>query len=493
MKNKKLISIVSLIFALLLVFTSCASKSGNNDDDGDEKESSSGSKMAKDNFYTKYDNIYFVGQFSNGLAPFMLYTPSGSMHMSGNYYWSGDYYFGYIDTKGRVVIEPTYECNPYDELPSFEWDYIRYGKSEDYDCLINKKGEIVYESGVDGVLRIGNVSEGYFWMETVKEDVSGSVYSVTYYRTSDLSAVATFENARAFFENSGDPSDSTLDSRGYAHVISGEELYYYYSSDLIYFNISEYDSTYVPSYTQCNVEIESISAFSDAYYCYYKTSGKNNDLGILTTVMLTNSNGTQFYSIVDVNGNVLIAPQQAIAFPIDTGYNVVNRTDRYEFCKNLCPAQDAESGFWGYIDPAGKWVIEPEYTSAEPFSSEGYATVNEKIVIDTKGKVILAPKGWKNEIVTSLSGKYKYEVDNSWISWYITFGEDGTLEIRESMSGGSSWNTGTYKIKGAKIIFENVGINYTSPIKGEGEYTFRKEGNKIYLDETVWVLVTENQ
>lgn len=491
MNKKRILSLFALFFAIVMMISSCASSSTRrDDDDDDEEEVSSSEKMAKDNLFTKYDNVKVIKEFTNGLAPFLIHADSSTSHWVGMNAWLGEYYFGYIDTKGRVVIEPTYECSPYDIFPAFESDYIRYSDMDNKDYLINKKGEIIYQTGVNGVTRIGNISEGYFWVETEKEDLSGSVYTVTYYRAKDLAPIVYFEDARAFYENRGTLGESTLTSSGTAMVIEGDD-HSYYNSELIQFNMAKYDASYVPSDPGISLDLENISEFSAAPYGYYNLSGKNNDNGCLAAVMLRNNNGTWYYAIADSNGKVLLSPQQTVTFPIQVSFNTVAGLEKYDFCKNLCPAMDSVSGYWGYVDPKGNWAIKPEYSSAEPFTADGYATVNEKIVIDTNGKIRIAPKGWKNEAVTSLSGRYKYDLDGAWMTYYLIFNEDGTVERRESSSAGSSWNTGTYQIKGSIITFQDIGMGIGCPVTSDVEYSFRKEGNKIYIDETVWVLVSE--
>ena len=103
------------------------------------------------------------------------------------------------------------------------------------------------------------------------------------------------------------------------------------------------------------------------------------------------------------------------------------------------------------------------------------------------GKVVLSPAGWTNEIVTSLSGNYKY-TGSSTNDWYLTFSEDGTLRITEHMGWlGSSWSTGKYQIKGSTLIVSETGYNIGCPtITKDGEYTFRKEGNIIIIGDSEW-------
>ncbi len=105
---------------------------------------------------TKYE-LSSIGEFHDGLA--LVSANTG---------------YGYINTKGEIVIEPCFDkagdfCN--------ELSIVTKGDTRKY---INKAGETVYlfsgsETG------FGICSNGYFWIETMEEVISGNVYTMTYY------------------------------------------------------------------------------------------------------------------------------------------------------------------------------------------------------------------------------------------------------------------------------------------------------------------------
>ena len=82
---------------------------------------------------------------------------------------------GYIDKSGNYVIEPKYD------YVSDSFDKISQVQIDGVDQYINRNGDVLYtktgkESGM------GAISNGYFWVETKEETLSGTVYTMTYYR-----------------------------------------------------------------------------------------------------------------------------------------------------------------------------------------------------------------------------------------------------------------------------------------------------------------------
>ena len=78
------------------------------------------------------------------------------------------------------------------------------------------------------------------------------------------------------------------------------------------------------------------------------------------------------------------------------------------FSNGLAPAWDAETGFWGYIDDELAWVIEPSYPAALSFNEAGRAPAQDAAtrlwgIIDNDGSWVAAPSFAE---ITSFSGDW---------------------------------------------------------------------------------------
>ena len=99
------------------------------------------------------------------------------------------------------------------------------------------------------------------------------------------------------------------------------------------------------------------------------------------------------------------------------------------------------------------------------------------------------PDSSYHESVSSLSNKYRQKEDNGLYTYYLDFKSNGELEIIEDWgSFGGTSVTCSYKIEGEVLTISNLGYNYGCPISKDGEYTFRKAGNSIFINDTEWVL-----
>jgi len=107
-------------------------------------------------------------------------------------------------------------------------------------------------------------------------------------------------------------------------------------------------------------------------------------------VQMESASYSDFSAVVDSDLNVICPPTNEFLF--DSGYGVIY--EKCRFVNGLCPAYSEEREAWGYINPEGEWMIEPQFADASVFA-EGYASVTKKgvsidnngscTVIDTKG------------------------------------------------------------------------------------------------------------
>ena len=467
MKAKKLLCLILAIFILTISFTSCKSISENPNSetiatspnqqfiDTENINNNSDNSYNKDTFapvYNKYSNLVNIGPFYNGIANFQIEVSTY------------DNRYGYIDINGNVIIEPIYRVYK-GEKHNFEYNYVDVQTLDGQTCIIDKQGKIIFEEDTNNITVIGKVQNGYFFVETVEELFSGNIYTVKYYSVKDLSVVATFQTQRSIWSNY---SQALISDIGEATINQQT------------FNIADYDNSFTPKINNWNVEIKELDIFSSVRDLQYTISSSDNDLGQIATVAIQNQNRVNFFSIVDKNGNIIHQPQQNPSFLINDE-NIYSMSNA-EFRKNLCPAKDVESNLWGYIDPHGNWKIEPQYTSAKPFSPDGYATVNETIVIDTTGNTIFSPYGGDTEFVY---GTYTRREND--VSWSLTFDENGEL----SVSGGHSKDTVNYEIRGNVLILHSgirVFYNGVTPGLGmnPGEFIYKIEDNILTINGIQW-------
>lgn len=413
---------------------------GGNTEKGDKNDQNSesggngggGEQSGTLSFFDKYKNVVEIGDFHNGIAMFKVSSKSEG--------WSDSlvYSFGYLDIQGNVIVEPTY--SRVNEIPTFEGgNYIRLVSDENVASIIDKTGKVQFTVGKDNVTDVGTPTNGYFWVETSKEEFIGYVYTTTYYSAKDMSVVATFENCEA--ENytwSGGwiNSGSNVDENGNAaveHAQNGNQM----------FNISTYDPNFKAptNEDEWTIDVDKMEAFQGVDVDE-RISSNDNTLGRIATVVLKNKDKIYYYSTVDQNGNVLLAPQKNIVF-------------ENTFRKDLCPAQDVESGLWGYIDPYGNWKIEPQFTTATAFSGDGYAIVNLRMVIDTNGKTVLAPNGWTADGLKTLSGTtYQYVTEG--YRYTLTFSADGQLAFKRGSDYAWVTSKAEYTLSGGTLMLSNT-------------------------------------
>ncbi len=392
-------------------------------------------------------------------------------------------YYGYMDTKGDVIVEPTYLVESTPPLLS----NVCLKNTTPSECIVDLKGNVLVEVGKENVTGIGEISNGYFWVEfLLEETVAGSVYQVDYYSAVTLERVATFPGARAFHDSylnwsSYNACDSEVTKDGYALVIWNYDGNKEYQE----IHMGDFDENYQSTEKKpWPIDLTEVPEFSGAENVHACASGDDE----YSPVVIQSGSGVHFYAVVDARGNVTMKPQKAIGFS-NSAY----------FRHGLCPAMDMESQLWGYVNVQGEWVIQPIYASVSKFSNNGLATVNERIVIDATGKVVIAPVTWTGEILTSLEGTYVFTGTTTYTSLFgevytLVFTKDGQMECRQKEA------LSTYKLN---YVLQGYSITVDNLIPAPSSFPiFRKDGgskicsislkgNILTIGNTTWKLVEE--
>ncbi len=477
---------------------SAPAESSDGDDNSAPAESSDVDDLlpAEAEIFERYPDVLEISPFRNGVASFATY--------GGSFYSRRLIVGGYIDLDGNIIIEPNYDIGYtdgqgalYTLMPTVVHSCIKpekqyqYGNAYAPEAIFDLEGNVLYQVGENDVVYIGDISNGYFWVQTLEgETVAGNLYNTVYYSADTLEPIVIFENYAAIWPT-GESRYYTAD----ADVADDGRIEFIRDGDFFHSNIGDYDSTFVPtdgvSSVWSSIDTSSIEAFSGASSVtlvanQYDNRGRNDQYSV---AIIRNSAGVYFYSIIDQSGNVILPPQREIAFT-DTAY----------IRCGLCPVQDAESGMWGYMDTKGNWVIQPQYVSATAFTEDGYATVNSRIIIDTNGDVVLAPSSWYAESVSSLSGKFRYtgsdhtgsQIDDS---YYLTLTEDGNITCKQYIAAlGSEEYVGTYEINGKLITidadFDSVFCYFPFT---EGTYSLTFDGTNLTIGDTQWTLQVDEE
>lgn len=123
--------------------------------------------------------------------------------------------YGYVDPMGNVIVEPIYTYLPsHCEFPVFaEYDERINGETRSYITYIHPENSNFYFDFTDEMDEFADAaSNGLFWVRSVEQNLSGNVYTMTYYDENGT-AVFSIENATQMQDGQSD-----FNENGYALV-----------------------------------------------------------------------------------------------------------------------------------------------------------------------------------------------------------------------------------------------------------------------------------
>lgn len=335
--------------------------------------------------------------------------------------------YGYINTD-ELVIDAVYQS------ADKSFGTLALVKKDGISQYINAKGEAVYISTGKEV-KIGEFCNGFFWVETVEELISGNVNTITYYN----------EKVEAAFsikaENAGDFSSFT--DQGYA-IVKIMPLEGQYNTDKDYKMIDRNGEIVEWVFDGVKSDYTTLRPYSRNYYFYthyydgsygdyyYNSTGFEYDESLFQTagniilrdekivlrlynipefgganildvdycsyddkdcfwVYLSNTSWVRFVSLIDIDGNVIITPTKDYTTFYRSTMHVNEVYFAYNVKAGLCKAEDTESGLFGFIDMSGNWVIQPQYRDVSDFYGEvdnAVAVADHNTIINSKGDII---------------------------------------------------------------------------------------------------------
>ncbi|MBO5023209.1 MAG: WG repeat-containing protein [Clostridia bacterium] len=457
---------------------------------------------SKDNDKTTSDDNKEANKYANIKAILYAYD-------DGYVYQNYNGTYGLLSSDGDILYDGlSLLGQTFSEHSNYLSGYNISG-STNLSLILDKNGKIVLEEGKDNIEFISEIYQGRILAyKMTDERPSGKTYDLICYSATDMSEVFRISGQdeisnnilfddKGYVENYYEPSNSK-----YADIcfdIYGN-MYYreHYSTKYYDSNGNEYDrisatSAYTskqygfPDILELNETIawgkltKSYSEYKNSSTAMYAVGDTKNTLGPIATLYMRST--SEWCATMDKNGKILMKPTKDIMLKYEY-YNFGKVTKCHTFSNDLCCAYQPSSGLWGYVDPYGTWKIKPQYNKVTTFSYDGLAVVNDLMVIDTKGKVVLDISDTGD--IYPLEGKYKRS--GAYSSLYLTFSKDGTVVSSESGYGYTSNKTGSYELHGDSLIIDDFG--YTA-VLSEGTHTFEKSGDNIYIDGNLWVRVED--
>ncbi len=321
--------------------------------------------------------IYSIDEFWNGLALISTNKGYGYINNKGEiviepcYLSAGRFYtdlarvkidgnYGYINTKGELAIPAQYSSAPekLDELAIVEKDGVT--------LVINFLGNVVYTAGKNDV--IGEYINKYFWVESSKETISGTEYSMSYYNYWGELAVE-INNAK----NAG--VYSSPNEYGFAYV---KEIIKKGSG--LYADQCEYALVDLIGFYSKGISRQNISSVNGNYFF-----DKNGNVRYLTFDS----------SALEYGVNICVSPEATLVYELNQTITPMCKDGEWQAAAHLLTAR----GIWdGYFtqraerDTLNEYYIDIEYI----LDSTG-----ENIIVDFKkdfkelsGAKIKAVRSW---------------------------------------------------------------------------------------------------
>ncbi|MBE6654514.1 MAG: WG repeat-containing protein [Ruminococcaceae bacterium] len=486
--------ILAMLFGSVCTLASCGD--GNVNDktnvEGNDKETSKDKNKGNNKKENKYANIkIIVGAYDD-------------VYVYQNY--NGKY--GLLSPDGEIIYDGFYLYQTFSENSNYI--SCHNGSSTmnvKVSSILDKNGKTVLEVGEDNIEFISEITQGRILAyKMTDERPSGKTYDLICYSAKDMSEVFRIKGRTSIgyyddFDGYGylcvdDYYDieSVSYSKDDMYIdINGNKYRHYRYQNGIYVaekfgkQFSELPAVpgieeTIDSYAWLKLA-ESYSEYKNSPYNTreYAVGATKNTLGQIATLYMKNT--AEWCATMDKNGKILMEPTKDIMLKYEYN-NWGTVTKCFTFSNDLCCAYQPSSGLWGYVDPYGTWKIKPQYNKVTTFSYDGLAVVDDLIVINTKGKVVLDISDTGD--IYPLEGKYKRS--GAYSSLYLTFSKDGTVVSTESGYGYTSNKTGSYELHGDSLIIDDFG--YTA-VLSEGTHTFEKSGDNIYIDGNLWVRVED--
>ncbi len=158
-------------------------------------------------------DVYEIGAFYNGLARFKINDLySVTIDESSPKFQLGQ--CGYIDTTGKVILEPIYTSLPQTcEYPVYAQFIISDGTTQSsYNEYIYPGNESFNFTFTDNMDKFSeSASNGLFWVRSIEKKLSGNVYTMNYY---DETGVKVFS-----IENATDLDNGRSDFNEYGYAL----------------------------------------------------------------------------------------------------------------------------------------------------------------------------------------------------------------------------------------------------------------------------------